>query len=83
MGEGGAGLSEICSDRGRLGGDGGKAGPMGKGGGVSGGGGSVRARVGMKGEVKGELIMEGGVEGEDMVMLRMVMGIWGMMGGSL
>src|ERR1700687_2843125 len=70
VGEGGAGPSEMRSDRGRLGGDEGGAGPMGSGGGVSGGGGGVRASVGTTGEERGELVTE--ERGEDMGIERMV-----------
>jgi hypothetical protein len=54
---------------------------MGSGGGVSGGGGGVRARVGTKGEERGELVTE--ERGEDIVMERMVMGVWGRLGRFL
>jgi hypothetical protein len=54
---------------------------MGSGGGVSGGGGGVRARVGTTGEERGELVAEG--MGEDMVMERMVIEVWGSLGGFL
>jgi len=54
---------------------------MGSGGGVSGGGGGVRASVGTTGEGRGELVTE--ERGEDMVIERMVIEVWGRLGGFL